>query len=212
MKRRALLSERSFLLIIGLVALAVSHVGAADELTWWLETFPIFFALFVLIPTANRFPLTPLAYRLIFLHALVLMVGGHYTYANTPIGFWLQDWLHLARNPYDRIGHIFQGFVPALITREILLRQSPLKPGKLLFFLVLCVCLAFSAFYELIEWWSAVALGQSADSFLGTQGDVWDAQWDMFMALIGSTLSQLLLARWHDGELKQLLSKKKIRV
>lgn len=201
-------SEPLFLLIAGLAAMVFSHAGAADELTWWLEIFPILFAVPVLIVTAKNFPLTPLAYYLIFLHALLLMTGAHYTYAETPIGFWLQDGLHLDRNPFDRIGHLFQGFVPALITREILLRLSPLKPGKLLVFLVLCVCLAISAFYELIEWWSAVAFGGGATAFLGAQGDVWDAQWDMLCALIGATLSQLLLARWHDRQLARLKTKR----
>jgi len=155
----------------------------------------------ILVATWRAFPLTPLAYRLIFVHALILLLGGHYTYAHVPLGFWLQDVFDLARNPYDRIGHFAQGFVPALIAREVLLRVTPLRPGKMLFFLVLCVALAISAFYELIEWWAALIFGAGAHEFLGTQGDPWDTQWDMFLALVGAAASQLLLARVHDRQL-----------
>jgi putative membrane protein len=155
----------------------------------------------ILVATWRTFPLTSLAYRLIFIHALILLLGGHYTYAHVPLGFWLQDAFDFARNPYDRIGHLAQGFVPAIIAREILLRVTPLKRGKMLFFLVLCVVLAISACYELIEWWTAVLIGEGANEFLGTQGDPWDTQWDMFLALVGATVSQLLLARVHDRQL-----------
>lgn len=190
--------ERLTLLGLTLLALVISGLVPSDRLTWFLEVTPIFIGFPILIATARRFPLTSLAYRLVFLHALVLMVGGHYTYAEVPLGFWLQDWLDLSRNPYDRIGHLFQGFVPAILAREILLRLSPLQRGKLLFFLVVCICLAVSAIYELLEWASALALGQDADAFLGTQGDMWDTQEDMFMALLGANAAQILLPCLHD--------------
>jgi len=200
MRRR----EPAILLALTLVCLAISRIGAAEPGTWVLEVFPIFLAIPVLVATAKRFPLTPLAYRLLFLHALILMVGGHYTYAKVPLGFWVQDALHLGRNHYDRLGHFAQGFVPAIIAREVLLRRSPLERGKWLFFLVTCVCVAISASYELIEWLAALLGGSSADAFLGTQGDVWDTQWDMFMALVGAITSLLLLSRVHDRQLERL--------
>ena len=187
--------EPAILLAATIVALIVSRIGAAEPGTWVLEVFPIFLALPLLVATAKRFPLTPLAYRLLFVHALILMVGGHYTYAKVPLGFWVQDALHLGRNHYDRLGHFAQGFVPAIVAREVLLRRSPLQRGKWLFFLVICVCLAISASYELIEWVAALLGGSSADAFLGTQGDVWDTQWDMFMALVGALLPSLTLSR-----------------
>ena len=155
--------------------------------------------------------MTPLAYRLIFLHALVLVLGGHYTYARVPLGFWLQEALHLSRNHYDRLGHFAQGFVPAIIAREILLRRSPLVPGGWLFFLVTAVCLSISACYEFLEWGAAVAGGSAADAFLGTQGDAWDTQWDMFLALLGALSAQLLLAREHDRELARLEGRGHVR-
>ncbi len=138
------------------------------------------------------------------LHGVILMIGGHYTYAEMPLFNWLRDSFDLARNHYDRLGHVAQGFIPAIITREILLRTSPLKPGKWLFFLTTCVCLAISAFYEMIEWWVAVGSGDNAVAFLATQGDVWDTQWDMFLALCGALSSQLLLRRWHDSQLAEI--------
>jgi putative membrane protein len=154
--------------------------------------------------TYRRFPLTPLLYTLLAIHALILMVGGHYTYALVPLGFWVQDLLGFARNHYDRLGHFAQGFIPAILVREVLLRTSPLRPGRWLFFLVTAVCLAFSACYEFIEWWTALAGGDSAEAFLGTQGDVWDTQWDMFCALIGAMTAQILLAGAHDRALARL--------
>jgi putative membrane protein len=198
--------EPAILLTATIVALIVSRIGAAEPGTWVLEVFPIFLAIPLLVATAKRFPLTPLAYRLLFVHALILMLGGHYTYAKVPLGFWVQDALHLGRNHYDRLGHFAQGFVPAIIAREVLLRRSPLQPGKWLFFLVICVCLAVSASYELIEWLAATLGGSSADAFLGTQGDVWDTQWDMFMALVGALTSLVLLSRVHDVQLRRLTS------
>ena len=186
------------------VALLVSGVSPRDRTTWWLEVFPVLIAAPVLIATFARFPLTRLAYTLIALHALILILGGHYTYAQVPLGFWAQDWLGLARNHYDRLGHFAQGYVPAIVAREVLLRTSPLRPGRWLFFLVTATCLAISACYEFIEWWAALAGGQSADAFLGTQGDVWDTQWDMFLALIGALTAQLTLSRAHDRALASL--------
>ena len=197
-------SEPAILLVLTLICLAASRIGAAEPGTWVLEVFPIFLAVPLLVATAKRFPLTPLAYRLLFVHALILMIGGHYTYAKVPLGFWVQDALHLGRNHYDRLGHFAQGFVPAIIAREVLLRCSPLKRGKWLFFLVTFVCLAVSASYELIEWLAAILGGSSADAFLGTQGDVWDTQWDMFMALVGALSALLLLSRVHDRQLDRL--------
>ena len=196
--------EPRVLLVVAAIALAVSGVAPHDRLTWLLEVAPILIAVPVLIATARRFPLTPLAYRLIFLHALILMLGGHYTYAEVPLGDWVADALGLARNPYDRLGHLAQGFVPAIVVREILIRRSPLRPGKWLAFLVVCVCLAISAAYELVEWWSALIGGESADAFLGTQGDQWDTQWDMFTALVGAVAALALLGRYHDRQIARL--------
>ena len=200
--------EPTILLIATTVALIVSRVGALEPGTWILEVFPIILALPVLVATYRRFPLTPLVYRLLFVHALILMLGGHYTYAKVPLGFWVQDAFGLARNHYDRLGHLAQGFVPAMLTREVLLRRSPLQRGKWLGLLVVCVCLALSATYELIEWLAAVLGGSAADAFLGTQGDVWDTQWDMFMALIGAISALLLLSRLHDRQLGKLDAEK----
>jgi putative membrane protein len=185
-------------------ALALSAVHPHDYFTWFLEVAPIFIGVVILIATYRRFPLTPLAYRLLTVHALILMIGGHYTYAEVPLGFWVRDVFGLARNHYDRLGHFAQGFVPAILAREILLRRSPLRPGKWLFFLVCCVCLAISACYEFVEWWTAVLTGDSATAFLGTQGDPWDTQWDMFLALVGSLTAQLTLARIHDRQVERL--------
>lgn len=192
------------LLILTAVALVLSYIGAYDPFTWWLEVLPVFLGAPILIATSRRFPLTPLLYRLLFLHALILIIGGHYTYARVPLGFWLQDLFDFGRNHYDRIGHLAQGFIPAILARELLLRRTPLERGGWLFLLVVSVCLAFSALYELIEWWTYLAGDQAAEDFMGSQGDVWDAQWDMFCALIGALLAQLLLARRHDRELAAL--------
>jgi len=197
-------SEALALVLLGAVALIISGINPADRTTWWLEVFPIFIAVPILLATARRFPLTPLAYRLIFLHALILMVGGHYTYAKVPLGFWMEQLFGFTRNHYDRIGHFAQGFVPAIIAREILLRRSPLTPGKWLFTIVTALCLAISACYEFVEWFAAVLGGSSADAFLGTQGDVWDTQWDMLMAFIGAMTAQILLARVQDKQLARL--------
>ena len=189
------------LLVAGLVVLAWSAVRPHDYFTWFMEVAPILIGVPILLATYRRFPLTPLLYRLIFVHAVILMVGGHYTYAEVPLGFWMQRAFGLARNHYDRIGHFAQGFVPAILAREILLRRGVVARRGWLFFLATCVCLAFSAFYELVEWWTAELTGSAATAFLGTQGDPWDTQWDMFLALLGALLSPLLLGRVHDRQL-----------
>jgi putative membrane protein len=190
------------LLVIGAVLFALSAVHPYAIGTWGMEVFPIVLAVPILTATYQRFPLTPLVYTLILVHACILMLGGHYSYARVPLGFWMQDLFHFSRNHYDRIGHLAQGFVPALIAREVLLRRTPLRRGGWLFFIVCSICLAISACYEFVEWWAAVIAGNAATEFLGTQGDVWDSQWDMLMALIGAVVAQLTLARLHDGQLE----------
>jgi putative membrane protein len=187
--------------VIWLAALIASGIAPRDRLTWWMEVAPVLIALPLLLATRRRFPFTTLAYVLICIHGLILILGGTYTYAHVPAGFWVQDWLGLARNPYDRLGHFAQGFVPAIVAREILVRRFALASGRLLSFVVLCVCLAISAFYEMIEWWAALVMGQDAEAFLGTQGDQWDTQWDMFLALVGAGVSLLLFSRWHDRQM-----------
>jgi len=195
--------EPLVLLILAMFALVISGISPAERGTWWMEVFPVILSVPILLATYRRFPLTALTYRLIFLHALILMLGGHYTYAKVPLGFWIQDVFGFARNHYDRIGHFAQGFIPAMIVREILLRCTPLRPGLWISFLVVCVCLAISACYEFIEWWAALLLGAGADAFLGTQGDPWDTQWDMFLALVGAITSLILLSRLQDAQLRK---------
>jgi putative membrane protein len=199
-------SARYPLVLLAVVAAVVvwSGFGPYDRTTWWLEVGPIFIGAPILILTYRRFPLTNLLYTLIALHAIILAVGGHYTYARVPLGNWLQDLFGFARNHYDRLGHFAQGFVPAILAREILLRTSPLRPGKWLFATVIAFCLGFSAFYEFLEWWSALLGGEAATDFLGTQGDIWDTQWDMFLAFLGAITAQLLLTRIHDNQLRHL--------
>jgi putative membrane protein len=192
--------------VVVLVALIMSGIKPYDRATWWMEVAPVLIAAPILIATYRRFPLTGLLYFLICLHALVLIYGGAYTYARVPLGFWLQDLLGFERNPYDRIGHFMQGFVPAIIAREILLRTHSVRTHKMAAFLSVCVALAVSASYELIEWWAALALGQGAHEFLGTQGDQWDTQADMFLALIGAASALLLLSRVHDLQIGKLRS------
>lgn len=195
-------------LIAGLFALAAALVASGwqpyDRTTWWLEVAPVLIVVPLLIATRRAYPLTSLLYALIFVHALILVLGGAYTYARVPLGFWLQDLLELGRNPYDKIGHFAQGFVPAIAAREILLRGAFVRGRAMLAFLVICVVLAISASYELIEWAAALALGQGADEFLGTQGDPWDTQSDMFLALIGGSSALLLLSWVHDRQLTRL--------
>jgi putative membrane protein len=192
------------LLAATLVALVVSGWRPYDRLTWLMEVLPVLVALPLLIVTRDRYPLTTLLYVLIFLHALVLIGGGTYTYARVPAGAWVQEWFGLTRNPYDKLGHFVQGFVPALIAREILLRGAYVRGPRMTAFLCVCVALAISAFYELIEWWAALSLGQGADEFLGTQGDQWDTQSDMFLAMIGATVALATLSRVHDRQLRSL--------
>jgi putative membrane protein len=184
-----------------LVILGVSCALTFDRFTWVLEVFPILIGFPILLATYQRFPLTRMLYILLVIHFCILALGGIYTYAKVPLGFWMQDWFGFARNHYDRIGHFAQGFIPALLTRELLLRTSPLRPGKWLNFICVSICLAISAFYELIEWWTAASQGASADAFLGSQGDIWDAQWDMFLCLLGATASMALLRKLHDRAL-----------
>ena len=194
------------LTLLAIVALGLvwSGVRPYDRLTWVLEVVPVLIAMPLLAWTARRFPLTPLVYVLIAVHCLILMYGGHYTYALTPLGDWMQDVFGFTRNHYDRIGHLMQGFGPAIVARELLLRTSPLRPGKWLFALIALSILGVSACYEFAEWWAAIAGGDAAGAFLGTQGDVWDTQWDMFLAGCGAILAQVLLARVHDRQLWQL--------
>lgn len=192
------------LLALVLLALAMSGLAPYDRATWWMETAPVFIAVPALVASYRRFPLTPLLYWLVAIHALILIVGGAYTYARVPFGYWLQETLALSRNPYDRIGHFFQGLVPALVAREIFIRRRWVQPRTMASFLALCVAMTVSACYELIEWGAAVALGQGADAFLGTQGDPWDTQEDMFMALIGAVAAMTLVARSHDRQIEHL--------
>ncbi|MBK9495671.1 MAG: DUF2238 domain-containing protein [Xanthomonadales bacterium] len=189
------------LLALLIAALIAAFLIAQDRLTWLLEVMWVLLALPLLVATRARFPLTRLLYVLIGVHCLILIYGGAYTYALTPLGLWVQDAFDLARNHYDRLGHFAQGFIPAILARELLLRLTPLRRGGWLFYLVVSACLAFSAFFEMIEWWAALIWGGDADAFLATQGDVWDTQWDMFLALCGAITAQLALARWHDREL-----------
>jgi putative membrane protein len=179
-----------------------SGIEPFDRFTWFLEVLPAILALAAVAVTHRRFPLTRLVTVLICLHCIVLMVGGKYTYAEMPLFNWLRDNFHLARNYYDRVGHFMQGFVPALVIREVFLRLRVVRRGGWLHFLVVCVALAFSAFYEFIEWWVALLTGESATAFLGTQGDPWDTQWDMFLCTVGSVVSLALLHRRHDRELR----------
>jgi putative membrane protein len=192
----------SFLLLSLIAILVWSGIGPHDRFTWYLEVAPVLIAVPILIYVYPRFRFTRLTYTLIWLHAIILMVGGHYTYARVPLGFWVQQAFDLGRNHNDRLGHFVQGFVPAMVAREILIRTSPLRGSRWLPFLVVCFCLAFSAFYELIEFWTALASGEGATDFLGTQGDVWDTQWDMQLALIGAITALAVLSRAQDRQIR----------
>ena len=192
------------LAVIVIAALVVSGIAPYERLTWVMEVAPVLIALPLMIVTRRSYPLTTLLTVLITVHALVLIAGGAYTYARVPLGFWMQDWLGTVRNPYDKIGHFMQGFVPAMVAREILIRGAYVHGRKMTAFLCICIAMAISAVYELIEWAAALYLGQGADEFLGTQGDQWDTQSDMFMALIGATIAMVLLSRWHDRQLAGL--------
>lgn len=199
-------ADRTLIMVcaIWMIALLASGIAPYDRLTWLMEVAPVLIAAPILAATRSRLPLTTLVYVLITIHGLILIYGGAYTYARVPLGFWLQELLGFERNPYDRIGHLAQGFVPAMVARELLLRVFHIEGRKILNFLVVSVALAISAFYELIEWWAAAVMGGGAEEFLGTQGDVWDTQWDMFMAMTGAILALLVLARWHDRQLSRL--------
>ncbi|HKQ08452.1 MAG TPA: DUF2238 domain-containing protein [Blastocatellia bacterium] len=193
------------LLVSFLAILIWSVIGPKDRFTWLLETFPAMVGAVILLATYRRFELTTLLYVLIWAHAIILVVGGHYTYAEVPLFNWIRDAFHLSRNHYDRVGHFAQGFVPAMIAREFLLRRSPLEPGKLLAYIIVSICLAISAAYELLEFGVSVLTGSAGDAFLGTQGDVWDTQKDMLMALIGSITALLSLSHWHDRQLARFV-------
>ncbi|MGB8275633.1 MAG: DUF2238 domain-containing protein [Alphaproteobacteria bacterium] len=194
-------AERIGLFSATVLLLIVSGIAPYDRLTWAMEVSWVVVALPLLAASYGVFPLTALLYRLLFLHAAILILGGYYTYARVPPGFWFADLFHLTRNHYDRFGHLAQGFIPAILAREILVRRSPLRGSKWLPFLVVCVCLAFSAFFELIEWWSALVLGADAEFYLAFQGDPWDTQWDMFLALVGAIAGLATLSRLHDRHL-----------
>ncbi|TDC31573.1 DUF2238 domain-containing protein [Micromonospora sp. KC213] len=198
-RTRALLPP--VLLGVVVVALVVSGIRPYDRLTWLLETVWVIVGVPAVVLAWRRFPLTTLLCCLLAVHALILIAGGHWTYARTPMGEWARDAFALSRNPYDRLGHFAQGFVPAILVREILVRRSPLRGSRWLAPLVVCACLAFSAFFEMLEWWAAVVGGAAADDFLATQGDVWDTQWDMFLALVGAITSLALFGRLHDRQL-----------
>ena len=194
-------TELAVLLALVVALLVWSGVAPADRLTWLMEVVWVLAAIPLLVATYRRAPLTRLLYWLVAGHAVLLIVGGHYTYAEVPLGFWVRDAFELSRNHYDRLGHFVQGFVPAILAREVLLRNTPLRPGGWLSYLCVAAALSFSAFFEMIEWWAALVWGGAADAFLATQGDVWDTQWDMFLALCGSIVSLSLFARLHDRQL-----------
>jgi len=202
-----ILTRERILILSGLILfllLLISGIRPFDRATWLMEVAPIFIAAPVMVATYRRFPLTSVLYGLIFVHAIILIAGGAYTYARVPLGFWLQDVLSLTRNPYDKIAHFAQGFVPALIAREIFLRGSYVTNRNMAGFLSICVAMAISAWYELIEWGAALALGQGAEEFLGTQGDQWDTQSDMFLAFLGASAAIALLSRCHDRHIAPL--------
>jgi putative membrane protein len=186
------------------LVLAWSAWKPHDYPTWWLEVLPALIALLLLAATRKRFPLTPLVYWLILFHCIVLMIGGHYTYAEVPLGDWVAELTGGTRNNYDKLGHFVQGFVPAIIAREILLRNQVIARRGWLAPIVVSICLAISAFYELLEWWVALLSGEAAEAFLGTQGYAWDTQSDMFLALAGATIAVMLLGRLHDRQLNTL--------
>ncbi len=199
--------KRLLLAIVLIVFVALGISPKADRFTWFLENSPVLLGFAVLLVTERYFTFSRLVYRVMCLHAIILMVGGHWTYAEVPLGNWVRDAFGLARNHYDRLGHFAQGFFPAVIVREVLLRFTPLRPGGWLSMLVVSVCLALSAVYEFVEWWVSLATGEAAAAFLGTQGDVWDTQWDMFLCTIGAILSLLLLSRYHDKSMAEAIGK-----
>jgi len=196
--------QRIIWLTIFFLVLAWSAWNPHDYPTWWLEVLPALIALLVLFLTRQRFPLTPLAYWLILLHSIILMVGGHYTYAEVPLGDWLSEWSGGSRNNYDKLGHLAQGFIPAIVVREVLVRNSVVAVRGWLSFIVVSICLAISALYELLEWWVALLSGEAADAFLGTQGYVWDTQSDMFLAFLGAIAALLIFSAFHDRQIGRL--------
>jgi putative membrane protein len=191
-------------LLVYFLVLIWSAIGPKDYYTWFLEVFPALIAFALLAATYTRFRFTPLAYFLILVHCIILMIGGHYTYAEVPLFDWIRDTFNMTRNNYDKVGHLAQGFIPAVIAREILLRQRVVTNRNWLTFIVVCICLAISAFYELIEWWAALFSGKAAEAFLGTQGYIWDTQSDMAIALLGSVLALALLSKVHDSQIANI--------
>src|SRR5437016_8499727 len=201
--QRVTRTNTALLVLLGAV-FVWSAVRPHDYFTWILETFPAIIGFVILLATYRRFPLTPLAYTLLMIHAAILMLGGHYTYAEVPLGYWMRDLLHGARNNYDRIGHFAQGFVPAILAREILIRRNVVRGRGCLYFIVVSICLAISAAYELLEWRVSVASGSAGDAFLGTQGDIWDTQEDMATALIAAMIAPLTLGWLHDRQIDRV--------
>jgi putative membrane protein len=207
-RQQNILSIAAITLVIVLI---VTCLHPYDRATWLMEVMPVLIVLPILVWSYRRFPLTNLLYFLIFIHALILIGGGSYTYARVPLGFWVQDLFSLTRNPYDKLGHLWQGLVPSMLAKEILWRgrhvatPDDTHSGKMISFISICIAMAISAWYELIEWWSALLMGQGADEFLGTQGDPWDTQSDMFMAFIGATVAMVIVARWHNRQIARLL-------
>ncbi|KPK27679.1 MAG: hypothetical protein AMJ61_04775 [Desulfobacterales bacterium SG8_35_2] len=195
---------KSLWLLVYFLVLIWSAIGPKDYYTWFLEVFPALIAFALLAATYTRFRFTPLAYFLILVHCIILMIGGHYTYAEVPLFDWIRDTFNMTRNNYDKVGHLAQGFIPAVIAREILLRQRVVTNRNWLTFIVVCICLAISAFYELIEWWAALFSGKAAEAFLGTQGYIWDTQSDMAIALLGSVLALALLSKVHDSQIANI--------
>lgn len=205
MKLISIHQRHLLMLVLTMITLIVSGIHPFDRATWVMEVAPVLIAAPLLWFTYKKFQFSHLVYWCIFLHALILIVGGTYTYARVPVGFLVQDWFDLARNPYDKLGHFFQGFAPVLIAREILLRNQILKAGKMLVFICICIVLAISAVYELLEWWAALAMGQGAEEFLGTQGDEWDSQSDMFLAMIGGIVGLLVFSRLQDRQIERIV-------
>ncbi len=196
-------AEANTLILVVAAVLVWSGITPHDRLTWIMEVIWVVIGLPLIMLSWKRFPLTRLLCWLLAIHAVILMVGGRYTYVEVPIGIWVRDTFDLARNHYDRLGHFAQGFIPAILARELLLRKTPLLPGPWLFYVVVSCCLAFSAFFEFLEWWAALAMGGRADAFLATQGDIWDTQWDMFLAMCGAILAQLIFAGLHNRQLRR---------
>jgi putative membrane protein len=205
MKLLSIHQRHLLMLILTMITLIASGISPFDRATWVMEVAPVLIAAPILWFTYKKFQFSHLVYWCIFLHALILIVGGAYSYARVPAGFVVQDWFDLSRNPYDKLGHFFQGFAPVLIAREILLRNQILKAGKMLAFICICIVLAISAVYELLEWWAALAMGQGAEEFLGTQGDEWDSQSDMFLAMIGGITGLLVFSKLQDGQISRLV-------